>query len=61
MQTVVEYLERAQQFERMAAKMEDGEFKQLLLRQADGYRKLAERAEQLGTPPVPTLEPPQSN
>jgi hypothetical protein len=57
MQTVLEYLERAQHFERLAADAEDSEFKQLLLDQAAGYRKLAQRrAAQLGAP-VPASDP----
>jgi hypothetical protein len=61
MQTVLEYLERAQQFERMVVETEDSGFKQLLLDQAAGYRKLAQRrAEQLGMP-APTLDPPRSD
>jgi hypothetical protein len=60
MQTVVEYLERAQQFERMAAEAEDEQSKQRLLAQAEGYRMLAaRRADQIGVP-LPTLTPPKS-
>jgi hypothetical protein len=55
MQTVVEYLERAQHFEQMAAEAEDGESKQLLLAQGEGYRMLAaRRADQIGVL-LPTL------
>ena len=59
MQTVIEYLERAQRFERMAAEAEDGE-KVSLLAQAEGYRMLAaRRADQIGVP-MPALAPLQS-
>ena len=49
MKLAAEYLEQALQFERMAADSEGGSFKDLLLKQAAAYRKLAgARAEQLG-------------
>jgi len=61
MQTIVEYLERAQVFEKMAAQAEDAEFKKRLLAQADGYRRLAEkRAAEIGAA-LPPIEPPHSS
>jgi hypothetical protein len=51
MQTVIEYLERAQQFERLAAEAEDEDLKQVLMAQAEGYRIIAaRRADQIGVP-----------
>jgi hypothetical protein len=51
MQTVIEYLDRAQHFERMAAEAEDEDLKQVLMAQAEGYRIIAaRRADQIGVP-----------
>jgi len=49
---LTEYIERALQFEELAEKESDPDFKAKLLEQAEAYRKLAEkRAEQYGLPP----------
>jgi hypothetical protein len=59
MKLVSEYLQDAINFEQMAAKAEEGPFKQSLLQQAAAYRKLAaQRAEALGVPlpPDPKLK-----
>jgi hypothetical protein len=54
MQTVIEYLERAQQFEHMAQSADDPALKAQLIEQAEAYRKLAhQRAEELGIPIPP--------
>ena len=58
MKMIAEYLERAHQFERMAAEATDLELKARFTDQAIAYRELAEkRAETLG---MPLLEPPRS-
>ena len=58
MKVVAEYLERAHEFERLAAELTDGKFKQELLVQAAAYHKLAEnRVKLLNVLP----DPPQSN
>jgi hypothetical protein len=57
MQTVIEYLERAQQFERLAAEAEDEDLKQVLMAQAEGYRIIAaRRADQIGVPMARPLQ-----
>jgi hypothetical protein len=49
MKMLAEYLEHAIQFERMADETEDGALKEQFLKQAEEYRKLAEkRAIQIG-------------
>ena len=51
MKMIVEYLDKAMRFERMASEENDGELKAALLAQATSYRKLAtERAEREGLP-----------
>ena len=51
---IAEYLERALQFERMAADERKPDLKAELEKQATAYRKLAaERAKKLGMPPPP--------
>ena len=51
MKIIAEYLERALQFERMAADEKNPELKVQLEKQAAAYRKLAgERANKLGLP-----------
>lgn len=51
MKTLTEYLERAVEFERLAASEKDETFKAELLKQAAAYRKLAaKRAEEYGLP-----------
>ena len=51
MQTAIEYLERAQRFERMAAEAEDEDLKRVLMAQAEGCRIIAAwRADQIGGP-----------
>jgi hypothetical protein len=51
MKMLTEYLERAVEFENLAAIEENPAFKSELLKQAADYRKLAaERAEQYGLP-----------
>jgi hypothetical protein len=51
---IAEYLERALQFERMAASEENPELKAQLEKQARSYRKLAaDRAKKLGMQPPP--------
>jgi hypothetical protein len=42
MKMIVEYLEHAMQFERMASESTDADFKASLLEQVIAYRKLAE-------------------
>lgn len=55
---LTEYLERAVEFEQLAASENDKTFKQQLLEQAAAYRKLAaKRAEELG---LPMPSPPQN-
>jgi hypothetical protein len=57
MKMIVEYMEKAINFERMAAGEKDAKLKAQLEAQAKAYRKLAkERAEREGLP-----LPPQSN
>jgi hypothetical protein len=56
MQTMVEYLERAQQFEHMAQNAADPALRANVIEQAEAYRKLAhKRAEEHGIPipPIP--------
>jgi hypothetical protein len=61
MKLITEYLERSVHFERMAAAPDNAAIKEQLLKQADDYRKLAEkRASQLGLP-LPPPNPPQSS
>jgi hypothetical protein len=49
---IAEYLDRAQQFERMAEYSQDAKLREQLLQQSVAYRKLAtKRALQLGLPP----------
>jgi hypothetical protein len=43
MKMLAEYLEHAIEFERMADKTEDGALKEQFLKQAEAYRKLAEK------------------
>lgn len=51
MKMLTEYLERALEFEQLAASELNGAFKEQLLKQADSYRKLAaKRAEEYGLP-----------
>jgi hypothetical protein len=51
MKTLLEYLERAVEFENLAASEQNDELKTQLLKQAAEYRKLAaKRAEQCGLP-----------
>jgi|UPI000480029D hypothetical protein len=51
MKMLTEYLDRAVEFERLAASEENEAFRSVLLRQAAAYRHLAEkRAEQYGLP-----------
>jgi hypothetical protein len=51
MKMLTEYLERALEFEQLAASEEDKPFKAQLLQQAASYRKLAaKRAEEYGLP-----------
>ena len=51
---IAEYLERALQFERMAADEKNPELKAQLEKQARSYRKLAaDRAKKLGMQPPP--------
>ena len=51
MKMLTEYLERALEFEQLAASEEDEPFKAQLLQQAASYRKLAaKRAEEYGLP-----------
>jgi hypothetical protein len=58
MKMIAEYLERALQFERMAARESNADLKAQLLRQAEDYRKLAaKRAGQLGGPAPPKGKP----
>jgi hypothetical protein len=56
---IAEYLERAQQFERMAEYSQDPKLREQLLQQCEAYRKLAtKRAMQLGvSPPESTPTP----
>lgn len=52
MKLVAEYVFDAVKFEQLAAAEEDPDLKAALLRQADAYRKLAERrAKEMGIPP----------
>lgn len=54
MKMIAEYLEHALQFEKLAEDTQDPAFKELLLKQALAYRKLAgERAQALKTEPRP--------
>ena len=49
---IAEYLDRAQQFERMAEYSQDPKLREQLVQQSVAYRKLAsKRALQLGLPP----------
>ena len=51
MKMLTEYLDRALEFERLAASEQDETFKAQLLKQAASYRRLAaKRAEQYGLP-----------
>lgn len=51
MKMLTEYLERALEFERLAASETDTTFKEQLLKQAASYRRLAaKRAEEYGLP-----------
>ena len=51
MKMLTEYLERALEFEQLAASEENETFKAQLLKQAESYRKLAaKRAKELGLP-----------
>lgn len=51
MKMIAEYLERAHQFERLAAETNDPVLKANLEKQAEAYHKLAaKRAEQVGIP-----------
>jgi hypothetical protein len=59
MKMIAEYLERALQFERMAAEEADALLKQQLLKQAADYRRLAEKRAAL-LAKLPSSEPPQS-
>jgi hypothetical protein len=59
MKMLTEYLERAIEFEKLAASEQDGPFKEQLAKQAASYRKLAiKRAEELG---LPMPSPPETN
>jgi hypothetical protein len=56
MRAMVEYLERAQQFEHMAESADDPGLRDQFIEQAEAYRKLAQkRARELGIqfPPIP--------
>jgi hypothetical protein len=54
MRFVAEYLEHVAQFELMAAQTNDANFKKQLLKQAEEYRKLAEkRVAEIGLPKQP--------
>lgn len=54
MRMIAEYLEKALQFERLAADEKDSKLKAALAKQAVDYRKLAsERASKLGLPEPP--------
>lgn len=56
MKLIAEYLERAHQFERMAAAEVDSRLKADFEKQAEAYRKLAEkRARETGLP-MPTAD-----
>jgi hypothetical protein len=60
MRLLTEYLERAVNLERLAAKEQDSKFKTELLNQAADYRKMAaKRAETYGLPPpsAPEIQP----
>jgi hypothetical protein len=60
MKLLTEYLERAVNLERLAAKEQDSKFKTELLNQAEDYRKMAaKRAETYGLPPpsAPEIQP----
>ena len=51
MKMLTEYLERAVEFEKLAASEQNETFKAVLLKQAAAYRKLAaKRAEEYGLP-----------
>jgi hypothetical protein len=51
MKMIVEYLDRAMQFEHLAAAEDNAELKEQFLKQAADYRKLAtKRAAELGLP-----------
>lgn len=57
MKLLTEYLERAVQFEALAANEADSAFKAELLKQAREYRRLAaKRAKELGLPPPSKAE-----
>jgi hypothetical protein len=57
MKMLTEYLERAVEFEKLAASEQSGTFKAELLKQAAAYRKLAaKRAEEYG---LPAPKPPE--
>jgi len=59
---VAEYLEQVVNFERMAAEATDPKLKESLKKQAEAYRKLAEkRAADLKLPPInlPAVIPPK--
>jgi len=58
MKMVAEYLEKALDFERLAAAEKDSTLKANLLEQAKAYRKLAAARAKKQGPPTP---PPQSN
>jgi hypothetical protein len=52
MKLLTEFLERAVQFEKLAAQETNPDLKAKLLRQAKAYRRIAaKRAEELGLPP----------
>jgi hypothetical protein len=58
MKMLAEYLEHAIEFERMADQTEDGALKEQFLKQAEAYRKLAEkRAIQTGFRKPPPQSP----
>ena len=55
MKLITEYLEQASQFDRMAAEEDNPDLRTKLLKQAEAYRKLAEkRAADLGLPLPPS-------
>ena len=59
MKMLTEYLERAVEFEKLAATEENAEFKAHLLKQAASYRRLAaKRAEEYG---LPMPSPPENS
>ena len=61
MKMIVEYLEHALEFQRMAAEATDPRLKESLAEQAAAYRKLAqERAQRRGLQTIPMTKPDRS-